>query len=124
MNKIYILIIILIVGVLLFFGYKQMNKPTMNQPNTQNQNTTTPQNNESSINIANFSFSPKELKIVTGTKVTWTNNDSAPHQIISNTFNSEILSNGQSFSFVFNNKGSYDYHCAIHPSMTGKIIVE
>ena len=76
------------------------------------------------VNIQNFAFSPATLTIKKGTAVTWTNNDSAPHQIKSITFNSGQLSKGQTFSFTFNDAGTFDYSCAIHPSMTGKIIVE
>ena len=76
------------------------------------------------INIQNFSFTPQTLTVKTGTTVVWTNNDSTVHQIKSATFNSSQLSKGQTFSFTFNDKGTFDYICSIHPSMTGKIIVE
>ena len=76
------------------------------------------------INIQNFAFNPQETTVKKGTTVTWTNNDSAPHQIKSASFNSSQLGKGQSFSFTFNDAGTFDYSCAIHPSMTGKIIVE
>lgn len=77
-----------------------------------------------SISIQNFTFNPSTLTVKKGTKVTWTNNDSAHHQIKSSAFSSDSLSNGQSFSFTFSNVGAFDYICSIHPSMTGKIIVE
>lgn len=76
------------------------------------------------VNIQNFAFSPATLTVKKGTTVTWTNNDPAQHQIKSATFNSSQLSKGQTFSFTFNNVGTFDYSCAIHPSMLGKIIVE
>ena len=76
------------------------------------------------INIQNFSFTPGALTVKKGNTVTWTNNDSSTHQIKSDFFNSSQLANGQSFSFTFTNSGTFDYSCAIHPTMTGKIIVE
>lgn len=76
------------------------------------------------VNIQNFAFAPARLTVRLGETVTWTNNDSAPHQIKSDTFNSERLSNSQSYSFTFNAAGTFDYYCSIHPAMTGKIIVE
>lgn len=76
-----------------------------------------------SVVIENFAFNPSEITVKKGGTVTWTNNDSAPHQIKSATFNSGPLSSGQNFSFTFNEAGSFDYSCAIHPSMTGKVIV-
>ena len=38
-------------------------------------------------------------------------------------FNSGNLSSGQSFSFTFMSRGSFSYHCRIHPSMTGTVSV-
>jgi plastocyanin len=76
------------------------------------------------INIQGFAFSPAAITVKKGATVTWTNNDSAPHQIKSTTFNSSQLGKSQTFSFTFNDAGTFDYSCSIHPSMTGKIIVE
>jgi plastocyanin len=76
------------------------------------------------ISIENFSFNSAAITIDKGTTVTWTNNDSAPHQIKSDTFNSGTLSNGQSYSNTFNDSGTFNYSCAIHPSMTGSITVK
>lgn len=76
------------------------------------------------VSIQNFAFNPGTLTVKKGTTVTWTNNDVVPHEPKSNTFDSGPLANGQSFSFTFNQTGTFDYSCAIHPSMTGKIIVE
>jgi plastocyanin len=81
-------------------------------------------NTSNTINIENFAFSPATLTVKAGTTITWTNNDGAPHQIKSLTFNSDSLKKGQSFSFTFAKVGTFDYSCGIHPSMLGKIIVE
>lgn len=86
--------------------------------------TGTPNSQANTISIKNFAFNPAELTIKSGQTVTWVNDDSAPHQIKSTTFNSAALSTGQSYSFTFNQAGTFDYSCAIHPSMTGKIIVQ
>lgn len=76
------------------------------------------------VDISNYSFNPPSLTIKKGATVTWTNHDSTLHQIKSATFNSAALSNGQSFVFTFNESGTFDYSCAIHPSMQGQIIVQ
>ncbi len=81
-------------------------------------------NEKVSISIENFTFNPTPLTIKKGSTVTWTNDDPAPHQIKSTTFNSNQLFTGQTFSFTFDTVGTYDYSCAIHPSMLGKIVVE
>ena len=83
-----------------------------------------PAANGNAVNIQNFAFNPAELTVKVGDTVTWTNNDSVPHQIKSASFNSARLGQGQIFSFTFTSAGTFDYSCAIHPTMTGKIIVE
>ncbi len=85
--------------------------------------TTQPVNLSASVSIQNFAFNPTPLNIKAGTTVTWTNNDSVPHQIKADTFNSAALTNGQTFSFTFSVAGTYNYSCAIHPSMHGQIVV-
>lgn len=99
--------------------YRNSTQPSNNQPTT---STVSPISGNA-ISIQNFAFSPAILTVKKGTTVTWTNNDSAPHALKSNTFNSNMLSKGQQFSFTFDTIGSFDYSCSIHPSMTGKIIV-
>ncbi len=76
------------------------------------------------INIQNFAFNPAQVTVAVGDTVVWTNLDPVPHQIASASFNSAPLSQGNSFSQKFTAAGTYDYHCAIHPSMTGKVIVK
>jgi len=84
-------------------------------------------NQTNTIMIKNFAFNPSTLTVKVGTTVTWTNEDSTPHQLISdsgNEISSQSLSNGQTYSHAFNTAGTFDYHCSIHPTMKGKIIVE
>jgi plastocyanin len=93
---------------------------------TTTQPTTVAPGASAAVAIDNFAFSPATLTVTAGTIVTWTNKDSAAHNIISQTkvFQSDTMSTGGTFSFTFKDKGTYDYHCGIHPSMTGKVIVE
>ena len=88
--------------------------------------TTAPAANGNSITIANFAFAPASLTVKVGTKVTWTNNDSATHTVtaLQGAFDSGSLPTGQSFSFTFTKAGTYNYHCAIHSSMTATIVVQ
>lgn len=76
------------------------------------------------VSIESFKFTPETLTIKTGTTVTWTNKDSVAHDIKSDSFNSPSLAQNQTFSFTFNDKGTFNYICGVHPSMKGKIIVE
>ncbi len=83
------------------------------------------QNTANTVNIQNMAFSPSTLNVKVGTTVTWVNKDSTAHDVVSDTglFNSGNLNNGQSYSYTFNQAGSFPYHCGIHPSMTGTIVV-
>jgi amicyanin len=78
------------------------------------------------VPIKNFTFTPTELRIKVGQTVTWTNEDSAQHDVVANdgSFKSELLSKGQSFSFTFTKAGTYDYVCTLHAPMKAKVIVE
>jgi len=77
-----------------------------------------------SVSISNFSFNPGVLTISVGDTVRWTNLDSASHTVSSATFSSPTLSTGQTYEFKFTQVGTFDYHCSIHPFMTGQIIVQ
>ncbi len=79
----------------------------------------------SGVSISNFSFQPQSLQVKVGSTVTWTNNDSTAHTVTSDTgvFDSGTLAVGSTFAFTFTQPGTYTYHCNIHPSMTGTIVV-
>ena len=75
--------------------------------------------------IKGFSFQPDVLKVKVGAKVTWTNDDTVAHTVTAdtNSFASGNLQPGGSFSFTFTRPGTYAYHCSIHPSMHGSVVV-
>jgi len=77
------------------------------------------------IGIREFMFEPKDLTVAVGTKVTWVNDDQIPHTVAEThkVFRSGALDTNDSFSWVFNTPGEYDYFCALHPQMIGKIVV-
>ena len=78
------------------------------------------------ISIKNFAFNPSTITVKVGENVTWTNGDSASHQVKEDNglFESNILINGQTYTYTFTIAGTYNYTCAIHSSMHGKVIVE
>jgi len=122
MKKSLIIAIVVIVVLILVSGiYYQVSKPTNNltpKPNITSGN---------SVLIKDFIFSPSELTINVGDNVIWTNQDSAPHKILSdsgNELSSDTLAKGQTYSHTFILAGTYNYYCSIHPSMKAKIIVK
>jgi len=78
------------------------------------------------VKIDNFSFSPATLTVAAGTTVTWVNHDDIPHNVVSNdkVFKSKVMDTDEKFSFTFAKAGEYPYFCAIHPKMTGKVVVQ
>ena len=77
------------------------------------------------VKIANFTFDPPTLTVKAGTTVTWVNADDIPHVVSEKDgkFRSPALDTDDKFSQVFSTAGTVEYFCAIHPHMTGKIVV-
>ena len=77
------------------------------------------------VTIDNFSFGP-DLKITSGTTVTWTNHDDVPHVVASDAkiFKSQPLDTDDHFSYTFTKPGTYVYYCMIHPRMIAKVVVQ
>lgn len=76
-------------------------------------------------------YIPSKIVIKQGNSVTWVNEDVAFHSVTSGYYDepSEIFDSGyldpeESFTFVFENIGIYDYFCTLHPWMKGQVIVE
>ena len=76
--------------------------------------------------IENFSFAPATLTVKAGTKVTWINRDDVPHTVNENDkrFKSSTMDTDDRFSYTFSSPGTFSYFCALHPKMTGQIIVK
>ncbi|HEX9096950.1 MAG TPA: plastocyanin/azurin family copper-binding protein [Candidatus Dormibacteraeota bacterium] len=71
-------------------------------------------------------FSPTPIQITVGSTVTWTNTTAPTHTATSDTgawSTGNIASGATSASISFPTAGTFTYHCAIHPSMTGSVIV-
>jgi plastocyanin len=77
------------------------------------------------ILIDNFTFAPAVVTAQPGITVTWTNRDDIPHVVLmlSQKLRSKVMDTGESFSHTFTEPGSFDYFCALHPHMTGRVIV-
>jgi plastocyanin len=76
-----------------------------------------------SVRIQGFVYHPGTLRIKAGTKVTFVNKDSGLHNAVGKGFSTATLHSGQSGSITFKKKGTFAYHCTIHPEMHGKVIV-
>jgi plastocyanin len=78
--------------------------------------------------IDNFAYSPREITVAAGTRVNWVNHDDSPHTVTSTarpkSFDSGAMDTDAAFAFTFATPGTYEYFCAVHPRMTGKVIVK
>ncbi|TMA77982.1 MAG: hypothetical protein E6J74_42295 [Deltaproteobacteria bacterium] len=67
-----------------------------------------------------------EITIGPGESVTWTNDDGAPHGLAyhDGAKGTDLLLPRATFSRRFDRPGTYDYNCAVHPYMTGRVVVQ
>lgn len=77
------------------------------------------------VTIVDFAFRPAVIAVPVGTTVLWTNSGAQPHTVTSDTgvWDSGVLTTGGTFSFTFNQAGTFTYHCRIHPFMRGAVQV-
>jgi plastocyanin len=78
------------------------------------------------IQIKDHAFVPATLTVAPGTKVTWANADDDTHDIVeaNKLFRSPALDTDDRFSYTFTTPGEFDYFCALHTYMVGKVIVK
>ena len=143
-----IVLISLLLAAMFFSGCLQSNSPAPVKnvtPTTQTNHTTSPANstsssqgNNASVNqsqgqpsaptsrvvIEYFVCNPSTLAVTVGSTVTWMNNDTVSHQVLSSFANSSVLAPNGTFEFTFTKPGVYSYTCGTAPSMIGRIVVK
>ena len=78
-----------------------------------------------------FHYYPEDIAIPAGTTIAWFNDDPGqPHTVTSgnpdgpsNIFNSDLMPYNSFFQYTFDEAGTFDYHCTIHPWRTGTVTV-
>ena len=80
---------------------------------------------DASVAISGFTFTPSSITVGVGDTVTWTNGDGVGHTATADdaSFDTGTIAGGGSDSVTFAAAGTFAYHCAIHPAMTGTITV-
>src|SRR3954453_1710703 len=76
------------------------------------------------VSIAGFAFNPGTIKVHAGDTITWTNQDAASHTATGDGFDTGTIGTGSSASVTFKTAGTFAYHCSIHSTMTGTVVVE
>ena len=80
---------------------------------------------EIQVSIIDMVYAPTTVEVSAGTTVHWTNDDSVIHTVTARdgSFNSGVMQTGDEFRQAFDEPGTYDYFCAIHPLQGGRIVV-
>jgi plastocyanin len=88
--------------------------------------------------LTDTAVSPNPIEAKVGQTVKWTNDDSAFHTVTSGLIGAAdagkmfdsglagptaLTAKGKTFEHKFDAAGEFDYHCTLHPAMTGKVIV-
>jgi plastocyanin len=89
------------------------------------QNSGTPVTGVTHMTMQNFMYQYTNIHVQVGTTLTWMNQDNISHSV---TFqngmkDSGLLAPGQSFSYLFNTPGTYQYNCTVHPYMVATVTV-
>ena len=80
---------------------------------------------EIAVQVVDFAFEPAMVMIEPGTTVTWTNAGDRPHTVTADdgSFDSGRLDPGETFSYTFDQPGTFTYVCGFHPEMQGSVMV-
>lgn len=76
------------------------------------------------VSINSFKFSPETVTIKVGQTVLWKNEEKVSHTIAIDGVESDELFQGDAWTHTFDEAGTYEYVCGIHPSMKGTVVVE
>jgi plastocyanin len=130
-----VIVLVLLVGAGLALNHKSNNNTTSNPnptppptsqtspPPSSSQNQTT----ANKVDIKNMIFTPAQVTVKKGETVTWTNNDSTAHTVTADKGtgpDSGTIQPGGTYSYTFNDAGSFQYHCVFHSSMHGTVVVQ
>jgi plastocyanin len=76
------------------------------------------------VAAVDFAFEPQTTEIAVGETVTWTNDGATIHNVKGKGFFSEAIDPGASYEHTFEEAGTYEYLCNLHPDqMTGTVEV-
>lgn len=81
--------------------------------------------NIKTVTIHDYAFEPPIIEIARGDTVVWVNADESPHNImtVDKKFKSPPLDTKDEYRHVFDQSGSFEYYCQLHPHMKGKVVV-
>lgn len=100
-------------------------------------------NGTQEVTLDGLNFHPRTLEVEVGTTVRWVSEDAVLHTVtsgeqgtqgvpgvsegesaeVSGLFDQDMPDGGSTFTFTFDEPGTYPYFCEIHPGMAGEIVV-
>jgi plastocyanin len=82
-------------------------------------------NGGDAVTVADFAFAPDSIEVPVGTEVTWSNEDDTTHTVTADdaAFDLSLDGSGTTASHTFDEAGEISYHCSIHESMVGTVVV-
>lgn len=77
------------------------------------------------VTIVGFAFDPGTISAEVGDTVVWTNEDGPRHNVTADddSFASDNLAEGETFSHTFDEPGTFDYVCTLHSGMSATVEV-
>lgn len=77
------------------------------------------------VQIVEFTYQPDPVVVAAGGKVTWQNQDAAPHTATADddSWDTGTIEQGKIGSESFKEPGTFAYYCEIHPTMRGTVEV-
>jgi plastocyanin len=124
-----IIAVAVVLGVIAFLGHHSKTADDSKVVPRQTDQAAVGEQGQSAVAIKDMAFTPATITVKKGTTVTWTNQDSMQHGVVSDSnspqggLNSSLINSGQQFSFAFTTAGTYTYHCSVHSTMKATVIV-
>ncbi len=78
------------------------------------------------VDIKDFKFDPPAITVKKGSKIEWTNDDSANHTATADdsSFDTGTIEQGKTIAETFSTPGTFTYHCDFHAFMTATVKVK
>lgn len=120
------LVVVLLSAVLLVGSVVGLTRSRGDQGGTETAEPAAP-GGPTAVEIVDFSFEPDPVTVAVGDTIEWTNVDSAEHNVTGSegdTLKSEDLVQDDTYEATFEEAGTFEYACTIHPSMQATVTVE
>ncbi|CAN5650377.1 hypothetical protein BH23PAT1_BH23PAT1_2240 [soil metagenome] len=124
-----VMVLVVIIGGAMAFGRDSSTTESHNNGSEQSSSQSEEPQTTTEVDIVDFNFSPKNIVVKKGDTVTWTNQDTARHNVefTSGSLKGEkgpLLAKSETYQFTFEEAGTFEYICTPHPYMKATITVE